>query len=282
MIRTTTIDDVLHITLDRPRAANALTEEMLGGLLAVVTALPSTGAHAVVLRGAPPIDGRGPAFCSGADLAAVHAYGTDAVARGSALGDLGRQVTAALDAAPVPVVAAVDGAAYGGGFELVLACDVVLATGRSRFALPEVRIGLVPGFGGTVRLPRAVGRGVAHDMMLTGRALDAAEAARHGVVTRLVADTADLEGAVDDVLCAVRGTSPAAVSLAKQLLGAQAGEASAMAAEADGYAAAYAAGQWREGVGAFLAKRPADYGRRDEPPAASIVSGDDASLARAR
>jgi enoyl-CoA hydratase len=167
---------VRHLTFHRPDALNALNRDVLvalGDELAAVARDETVGA--VLLDGSG-----GRAFCAGADLTELEgldpARARDFLRRGHA-------VAAAIEELPVPVVAAVDGYALGGGFEIALACPIVLASDRSRFGLPEARRGLMPGFGGTQRLRRAVGHAPAMAMLLTGAPIDAARAWHLGLLS---------------------------------------------------------------------------------------------------
>ncbi|MEF8802479.1 MAG: enoyl-CoA hydratase/isomerase family protein [Halolamina sp.] len=175
MIRTEHDGNLTAITLDRPERRNALTWEALDDLESAVRA-----AETPVLY----LAGSGKAFCAGADLNVVSQLSrADAVA----FARRGQQVANALEAYDGAVVAGIDGPARGGGVELALACDIRLATGDATFAETGVSLGLFGAWGGTRRLPRIVGEGEALDIGLSGRELDATEARRMGLVSRIVA-----------------------------------------------------------------------------------------------
>jgi enoyl-CoA hydratase/carnithine racemase len=180
MIRIDDADDRRIVTLDRPARRNALTPEGLDDLEAAVL---DCDAPVILLRGA------GEAFCAGADLSTVAE-----VADGGDGDDVepfvrrGQRVADAIESAPAVVVAGIDGAARGGGVELALACDLRVATPGSTFAEPGVTFGLFGAWGGTVRLPEVVGMGEALDLSLSGRAVDAEEARRMGLISRIVDD----------------------------------------------------------------------------------------------
>jgi enoyl-CoA hydratase/carnithine racemase len=181
MIQTTDDGPVRTITLDRPAARNALRPADLDALEAAV----DTTQPVVYLHGA------GPSFCAGADL--------DAVARlddPEAFARHGQRVARALETSDAVVVAGVDGAARGGGVELAMACDLRIATPDATFGEPGVQFGLFGAWGGTVRLPRIVGEGEALDFALSGRVVDAAEAHRMGLVSRVVDDPRTVADAV--------------------------------------------------------------------------------------
>ncbi|MDQ4061720.1 MAG: enoyl-CoA hydratase-related protein, partial [Pseudomonadota bacterium] len=138
----------------------------------------ASDARALLVTGAGPR-----AFCAGADIKELRGRGLMEQKRGA---ELGQAVFAKLDTLPVPSVAAINGFAFGGGLELALACTFRLATANAKMGLPEIKLGLIPGYGGTQRLPRAVGEARALEMIMTGRAVGAEEALRIGLVHRLV------------------------------------------------------------------------------------------------
>ena len=168
--------DVRVVTLARPERRNALTVE---GLDALERAIADADAPVVYLRG------EGPAFCAGADLDVVSGLDREAA---EAFAERGQRVANSIESADSVVVAGVDGAARGGGVELALACDLRVATPEATFAEPGVRLGLFGAWGGTVRLPRVLGEGEALDLALSGRTVDAEEALRAGLVSRVTDD----------------------------------------------------------------------------------------------
>jgi enoyl-CoA hydratase len=175
----TRVEAVATLTLDRPRALNALdppTLEALAAALGEVAADP--GVRALVLTGAGDR-----AFSAGADIAAMAAM---SASEGHAFSRLGHGVAAAIEALPIPAVAALGGVALGGGLELALACDLLVASERARLGQPEINLGLIPGFGGTQRLVRRVGLGRARELIYLGRVLPAAEALAIRLVDRVV------------------------------------------------------------------------------------------------
>ncbi|AUV83226.1 enoyl-CoA hydratase/isomerase family protein [Salinigranum rubrum] len=194
MIRTTNEDDVRVVTLDRPGRRNALRPADLDALEAAVV----DAAEPVVY-----LHGAGSSFCAGADLDAVAALDDpEAFAR------RGQRVARALEGSESVVVAGIDGAARGGGVELALACDLRIATPDATLGEPGVRFGLFGAWGGTVRLPRIVGEGEALDFSLSGRVVDADEALRMGLVSRVVEDprvvATDLADGAPDALAVVK------------------------------------------------------------------------------
>jgi enoyl-CoA hydratase/carnithine racemase len=178
MLRVTDEPGVRVVTLDRPDARNALTPAGLDALAAAVTEAPRP---VVLLRGA------GAAFCAGADLGTVAEAAADEPAA-RAFVERGQRTMRAVERADAAVVAGVDGAARGGGVELALACDLRVATPAATFGEPGVTFGLFGAWGGTVRLPEAVGASHAADLSLSGRVVDAEEALAMGLVSRVVDD----------------------------------------------------------------------------------------------
>lgn len=192
---------VALVTLNRPEKRNAINEEMRAELTAAFARFDAEAAiRTVVLTGA------GPAFCAGGDLSV------------SAAPDPRRpRVIDPLDRFTKPLIAAINGLAFGGGLELALACDLRVAAHGARFALPEVRIGSIPGSGGTQRLPAVVGPSLAAHMVLTGEPIDAAQALAAGLVSQLC----EPERLIDTALAHARTiarNAPLAVAAAKRAL----------------------------------------------------------------
>ncbi len=179
MIRVEDADGVRVVTLDRPDRRNALTPD---GLEALTEAVADADAPVVYLHGA------GEAFCAGADRSIVADVAADGPAAVEPFVRLGQATADAIEAASSVVVAGIDGPARGGGVELALACDMRVATADATFGEPGVSFGLFGAWGGTVRLPEVVGLGDAMDLSLSGRVIDAAEARRIGLVSRVVDD----------------------------------------------------------------------------------------------
>jgi enoyl-CoA hydratase/carnithine racemase len=186
MIGTDRAGDVAVVTLDRPERRNALTAEGLDRLEAAVA---DVDAPVLYLRG------EGSAFCAGADFETVQGLTPDAAREFSRQG---QRVATALAEAESIVVAGIDGHARGGGVELALACDLRLATPRATFAEPGVELGLLGAWGGTARLPEVIGAADAMDLALSGRTIDAEEALRMGLVSRVVEDPMGVAAEIAD------------------------------------------------------------------------------------
>jgi enoyl-CoA hydratase len=181
-------------------------------------------------------------------------------AEGLAFARKGQALMSTVELLPQPVIAAVNGYAFGGGCELAIACDIRLASENARFAQPEVGLGIPPGWGGTQRLPRLVGAGVAADMIYTGRQVHAEEALRIGLVNA-VHPLDQLMAAAREMASRIATNSPSAVRASKRLISlAFSGEpAAGLASEVTAFAAAFGAADRSEGMRAFLEKRPASF-----------------------
>ena len=185
-IELTQHEEFAVITLNRPQALNALSFSLIADLSTVLDEVAQTDARALLITGAGE-----KAFCAGADIKELTGRSMAEEKRG---GELGQATFAKLERLPMPSIAIINGYAFGGGLELALACTLRIATRSAKMGLPEIKLGLIPGYGGTQRLPRAVGEGRAMDMILTGRTIDAEEAYRIGLVQRLVEGDALAQG----------------------------------------------------------------------------------------
>lgn len=177
-IELTRVEEFALITLNRPEALNALSFALIRDLSRALDEVAAGDARALLITGAGA-----KAFCAGADIKELTGRSLVAQKRGA---ELGQATFAKLDRVPMPSVAVINGYAFGGGLELALACVFRLATRNARMGLPEIKLGLVPGYGGTQRLPRMVGEARALEMIMTGRTVDAEEALRTGLVNRIV------------------------------------------------------------------------------------------------
>ena len=246
---------VCRITINRPAQLNALNLDVLTELeTALFRTMDPATTRVVVIEGAG-----GKAFVAGADIAAMEGLSTTEARDFSRQGQL---VTKALESLPQVTIAKVQGFALGGGCELAMACDLVIAGKSAKFGQPEVNLGLVPGFGGTQRLVRRVGLHVGLDMLLTGRArtLSGSEAHQLGLASRVVEDDA-LEAEVQKVIRGVLGAGPKAVAEAKRLAREAYGMSldAGLAAEASTFATCFGDEEASEGIAAFLAKRNPEF-----------------------
>ena len=237
------------ITVRRPKALNALNRDVVAGLQAAVARLSADPSVRVIL-----LQGEGErAFVAGADIAEfVGASPADALAIAARI----RIVTEALVAAPKPVVAVVGGFCLGGGFELALACDIRIASTTARFGLPEIKLGILPGGGGTVRLTKIAGSSVARMLTMTGDPIDAERAYALGLVAS-VHPPEELAAAAAALAAKLAALPPFALAQLKSSLNIAVDTASAAACDAEikAFALCYSTADQTEGAAAFLEKR---------------------------
>ena len=250
---------VATVTINRPDKLNALSTKVVRDLMMAFHQLvfPSDGDRpwVVILTGAGE-----KAFVAGADIAEMSAMNA-AEAKGFA--DAGHRLGALMESAPFAVISAVNGFALGGGTELALCGDFIYASEKARFGQPEVKLGVIPGFGGTQRLARRVGLGMARELVYTGRMIDAAEALRIGLANRVVAP-GELMAKVREVASEIAARGPVAVAAAKRcmLRGYDQDLVNANELEAAEFAVLFGTEDQSEGMKAFLEKRePSFQGR---------------------
>jgi enoyl-CoA hydratase len=244
---------VRMVMIDRPKALNALNEQVVAELTAVVedSELDPT-IRALVLTGAGE-----KAFVAGADIKAMADMRPEQAlafaGKGHALGEM-------LQALPIPTCAAVNGFALGGGCELALACDFIYASEKAKFGQPEVKLGVIPGFGGTQRLLRRVGLARALELCMTGEMIDAQEALRIGLVNRIV-PAEELVGAAFATANTIASMGPLAIARVKEVLhdGANQPLPEANLLEQQAFAGLFASADQSEGMAAFLDKRAAKF-----------------------
>jgi enoyl-CoA hydratase len=177
-VELTFCDDCAILTLNRPEALNALSFAILGEIGAAIDQAARSRGRALIVTGAGP-----KAFCAGADIKELGGRDLMAQKRGA---ELGQAIFAKLDTLPIASIAVINGFAFGGGLEFALACTFRIATQNAKMACPEIKLGLIPGYGGTQRLPRIVGEARALELVMTGRTVDATEAERIGLVSKIV------------------------------------------------------------------------------------------------
>jgi enoyl-CoA hydratase len=239
---------VALITLNRPKTMNAISLELLDRIdehLDAVAAEPEIGA--VVITGS------GKAFTAGADVG--HMRGATPL-EARAFAQRGHALTGRIEEFPKPVIAAVNGYALGGGCELALACDMRLAAESAQFGLPELKLGIMPGWGGTQRLARLTGPSYAKELIFTGRMVSGREAYERGLANQLHSDGALLDAAIG-LADEISSRPPAALAAAKDLVNrALDGDRSGnLAREVDSFALAFTTEDAREGIEAFFEKR---------------------------
>ncbi|MCA3213404.1 MAG: enoyl-CoA hydratase [Burkholderiaceae bacterium] len=244
-------DRVGWITLNRPKALNALNDVLMDELGRALLAFDADeGIGAIVITGSEK------AFAAGADIAAMKDWTYMDVFKGEFI----TRNWDTIKRVRKPIIAAVSGYALGGGCELAMMCDFIIAADNARFGQPEIKLGIIPGAGGTQRLPRAVGKAKAMDLVLTGRLMDAAEAERCGLVARVVpGDKLLAESA--EAAAAIAGFSGPAVMIAKEAVN-RASESplnEGLLFERRLFHSLFATADQKEGMNAFLEKRPARF-----------------------
>ncbi len=241
-------DHVATVRLNRPDTLNSLSSSVLDELDQVVQRVAvDDDVHGAI------VTGEGRAFVAGADIEEISALDGET---GLAFARKGQAVFTRIEKLAVPVVAAVNGFALGGGCELAMACHLRIASSKARFGQPEVKLGILPGFGGTQRLPRIVGRGIATDLILSGRIIRADEALRIGLVSEVVEPDALLARA-RELLETILANGPAALSASLIAIrdGLDLALDEGLALEAKLFAEACSRPEMVEGTRAFLDKR---------------------------
>jgi enoyl-CoA hydratase len=244
---------IATITVNRPDKLNALDAQVLAGLRAAVDGLRGhETVRCAILTGAGE-----KAFVAGADIAAMQSMSPD---EARAFARAGHDLGVALETLPVPVIAAVHGFALGGGCELALACDFIHASSKARFGQPEVKLGVIPGFGGTQRLARRVGIARARELVYSGAMIGADEAQRIGLVNA-VHPPEQLLANVRALASTIAQMGPYAIAQAKQVLleGEERPLPEANTLEVEAFARCFTTTDQREGMQAFLEKRAARF-----------------------
>lgn len=241
------------LTINRPASLNALNAATLAAIkdqAAVVAADPSIRCLIVTGSGDK-------AFVAGADISEMVDMDEP---RGRAFGQAGQAAFASLEALSIPTIAAVNGFALGGGCELALACDFIYASTKAKFGQPEIKLGVLPGFGGTQRLLRRVGNAMAREMTFTGKMIGADEALRIGLANAVFEPT-ELLAKANETAKVIAGLAPKAMAEAKRVLlaGEDVALGVAIAAEAEAFGRCFATEDQKEGMHAFLEKRPAAF-----------------------
>lgn len=250
-------DGIVTITIERPEAYNALNTRLLRELGEAVTALRPSEVGAVILTGTGE-----KAFSAGADLDEL--AGLDAGAAHELL-RTGQEVMAAVESSPIPVIAAVNGLALGGGFELVLACTFPVLADHAALGLPESGLGLIPGYGGTQRLAAAIGKPSAAHAMLTGERLGAQRCHELGLTPIAPVPVAELMATTRAVATTIASKGPRAQAAILTALRTSAPSPEGLALEAALAGIATGGDEAREGIAAFREKRTPNFGGRKDP-----------------
>ena len=239
------------LKISAPKSLNALNSNILKELRDCVSDLDAA-TRVLIITG----DGE-KSFVAGADISEMAHLNE---AQGYEFGRLGAQVFRAIETLPIPVIAAVNGFALGGGCELAMACDIRIASSKAKFGQPEVGLGIIPGFSGTYRLPKIVGQGHAKEMIYTGKVIRADEALRIGLVNAVYEPEQLMEKAVEMAQMMLHN-APVAISLAKQSIneGYDLDADAAIALENKLFGKCFATSDQKEGMDAFLNKRQAEF-----------------------
>lgn len=241
---------IATVTINRPKSLNALNKDTLEEIVECFENISKDdGIGAVIVTGSGE-----KAFIAGADISFMQNLTAH---EAKTFGELGHRAMHAIEQVPQPVIAAVNGFALGGGCELALACDMRIGSDNAKFGQPEVNLGVVPGFGGTQRLPRLIGKGLAAELLFTGNIIDAQEAERIGLINRVTSQDKLMSDckAIAETICQ---KGPVAVRLCKEAVsnGMEMDLRRACSYEADLFALCFSGEEQTEGMTAFLEKRP--------------------------
>ena len=246
-------DSIGLLTINRPQVLNALNRETMTEISQVVGKIATDPEVAVLI-----ITGAGEkSFVAGADISEMR---TLSALEGRAWSKFSQATFNAIENLPQPVIAAVNGYALGGGCELAMSCDIRIASDKAKFGQPEVLLGVVAAFAGTQRLPRLIGKGRAKELLFTGDQIDAAEACRIGLVNKVV-PAGELLTAAKELAAKIISRGPVAVQLCKAAVneGLDMDLESAQAYEAEVFGLCFATADQKEGMNAFVEKRPAKF-----------------------
>ncbi len=252
-LKTENRDGVLVVTIDRPKVLNALNAQTIGEIWSVFqNARDDDSVKAVILTGAGD-----KAFVAGADITEL-AQATPITGKQTA--EKGQRVFRAIERFPKPVIAAINGFALGGGCELALACHIRIASEKAQLGLPEVTLGIIPGYGGTQRMARLLGKGKALELILTGDRVGAVEAERIGLVNKVVAPE-ELMSTCEEMARRITTRAPLAVRSAIEAVmsGSEMPFEEGQFLEATLFGLLCATDDTKEGMKAFIEKRPAEF-----------------------
>lgn len=240
------------ITINRPKVLNALNTATLRELKCAALEMEADASVKVII-----ITGAERSFAAGADISEMMPM---TAIQGAEHGRMGQDAFSTVENLNKPVIAAVNGFALGGGCELAMACDIRIASEKAKFGQPEVKLGVTPGFGGTQRLPRLVGRAKAKELIFTGDTIDAKEAHRIGLVNS-VFPPEEMMNAAKKLAAQIAANGAIAVSLCKRAIngGMEVDLKSGCALEAEIFGLCFSTEDQKEGMKAFIEKRPADF-----------------------
>lgn len=241
-------NNIALIKINRPKALNALNSETLKELENIIDELNKDESVRVLI-----LTGEGKAFVAGADISEMRSLNA---IEAREFGQLGNKVFRKLELIDKPTIVAINGFALGGGCELAMAGDIRIASAKAKFGQPEVGLGIIPGFGGTQRLSRIVGIGMAKQLIFTGELIDANEALRIGLVNKIV-EGEELLDAAKSMAEKIVSNAPVALKLAKASInkGLQTDIDTALSYEAEAFGLCFSTEDQKEGMSAFLEKR---------------------------
>ena len=246
-------DGIATITINRPQALNAMNVATIPEFLSCLEdAEKDRDVRVIAITGAGE-----KAFCAGLDLKSVRDI---SVIKAVETSRLGQKLTLAVEEVGKPVIAAINGYALGGGLELAMACDIRIASENARIGQTELNVGLIPGWGGTQRLPRLVGKGIAKELAFTGKMIDAKTAERIGLIN-MVVPPEKLKSAVEELAKVIMSKPPIALKLAKELINKsiETDLGTRLVHEAEAFGILSSTEDYREGVSAFIEKRKPEY-----------------------
>jgi enoyl-CoA hydratase len=246
-------DGIATITINRPKALNALNEEAVQEILSrLKDAEKDENVKVIVITGAGE-----KAFCAGLDLKTVQNI---SVVEAVETTRRGQKLTFAIEELGKAVIAAINGYALGGGLELAMACDIRIASENARVGQPELNVGLIPGWGGTQRLPRFVGKGIAKELVFTGKMIDAKTAEKIGLIN-MVVPPEKLKSAVEELSRVIMSKPPIAIKLAKELINnsIETDQRTGLTHEAEAFGILTSTEDFKEGVLAFIEKRKPQF-----------------------
>lgn len=246
-------NQICTITFNRPKSLNALNVEVLENFKEALLSIKGTDTLGVILTGAGE-----KSFIAGADIKEMLSMGTEEASRFSLLG---QEVTTIMEEMETPIIACVNGFAFGGGLEMALGADFIYCSENAIFGLPEVKLGLIPGFGGTQRLARVVGRNIAREAIYTGRNITAKEAVSIGLVNRSFENIEELLREAKKTLCKMQNNSIYAIGKAKlaTLRGVDLDLKIGLETEKDIFSSLFNSHDAKEGTQAFADKRQANF-----------------------
>ncbi len=239
------------LTISSPATLNALNSTILGELDAMISSIDTRNTRVLI------ITGEGKSFVAGADIAQMSNLTAE---EGYEFGKFGAMVFKKIEDLEIPVIAAVNGFALGGGCELAMACDIRIASAKARFGQPEVNLGIIPGFSGTYRLSKLVGQGIAKELIYTGNHIMADEALHIGLVNKVVAPE-ELMDTVMTMAESILTSAPIAVKLAKKCINENYDLTATEAIELENryFSQCFATADQKEGMAAFMGKRAATF-----------------------